>query len=109
MEGKVYQGVTVKHNENCVPIEEYIHQLVKEEVAAQLSQLQASITIKPGEVGEAARRYIDNHVRQPITWGEADSQNKTWESAKDATWQNDPVYLSESHEKLCRLGVKAPL
>ena len=59
---------------------------------AQLSQIQAkSITIDPGAVGEAVSKHINECMRPTQTWplrswDEADSQNKTWESARDTTW-----------------------
>jgi len=106
MEGKVYLGSTTE-----VPsLGEQIRQLVKEEVTAQLSQMQAqSITIDPVEVGETVSRYINENMKPsqtwPLrTWGEADSQNQTWESAKDTTWNGGSLQIDREIPNLKILG-----
>jgi hypothetical protein len=58
MEGKVYSAVTVKRDE-VVSIDEYIRQLVKDEVEAQLSQIQTKfVKIDSDVLSESAIRHL---------------------------------------------------
>lgn len=114
MEEKVYHGVSIQHDENSVPIDEYIRQLVKEEVAAQLSPLLQTSTevIRPLanleelNIGIGELQHIQSYSITGSAWSETSSNNVTWDSAKESDWDKIRSIVKEEIAALGERPIK---